>query len=683
MKRLFFLLLLIIVLVVFRQWFSFQPISSGDYSFFFEENLHERFSLPFSWKEGYQAPFLNSYLLVFITGLLAKLGLDFVLIERLVWFWLFLLLAFFSSWSLGKFFFPESKDRITRFLVSLIYLFNTYVLMIAGGAQVGIMTAYAVAPLILIIFIKSSRKQKLKLKIVSGLALALQVAFDPRIAFITMGGAFFYSVFQFGLKIRKYLALFALPFFITLGAHFYWILPTVLVKRAALPLGYGKSDWVSFLSFGDFSKSLSLLHPNWPENIFGKTYFMRPEFLIIPILAFVSLLFVNQLKNLQIKKNILFFTFLALIGAFLAKGSNPPFGEIYLWLFNNFPGMNLFRDSTKFYVLIALSYSILIPFSITEIYKRLKTMRSMRRAAHYLPGLFVLLVVCYLLLLIKPAILGQLGGTFKAKEVPQDYIQLKGFIGNQDEFFRTFWVPKKQRFGFFTNNYPAISSEAFVTDSVCQEPFCSLKEEMPEEWGEECLTNDRCYVRELSYFLNPKTAEALSLMAIKYVIVPFDSEGEIFLAERKYNQQQRKEVEEFLDTIFWLKKIDVTDKVAVYEMPSHKDHFFVPEKEINSIDWTMINPTKYIIHISKIAQPFNLVFSETYDELWQAKIGETIISSREWNNLNNFSINQAGDLEITIEFTAQKYVYLGGIISILTLLFSFGSLGYFWLKKRS
>lgn len=666
MKRLFFLLLLIVVLVVFRQWFSCQPISSGDYRFFFKESLHERFSLPFSWKEGYQAPFLNSYLLIFTTGLLSKLGLGFVLIERLVWFWLFLILTFFSSWYLAKTIFFKNKTFF--FLTPLIYFFNSYILMVISGGQVGIITAYALAPLILAFFIKSLVEKSLKLRVASGLILAFQVAFDPRIAFITIGAVFLYALFQFGLMIKKYAKSFTLPFFIALGIHCYWLLPTILVKRSALPVGYGASGWVKFLSFADFSKTFSLLHPNWPENIFGKTYFMRPEFLIIPILAFVSLLFVNRLKNLQIKKNILSFTFLALIGVFLAKGSNPPFGEAYLWLFNNFPGMNLFRDSTKFYVLIALSYSILIPFSIAEIYKRLKTMCNTRRITHYLPGLFAFFVVCYLLLLIKPAILGQLGGTFKTKEVPQDYIQFKGFIGNQNEFFRTFWVPKEQRFGFFANNHPAISAESFVTDSVCQEPFCSLKEKMSEEWSEECLPNDRCYVRELSYFLNPKTAEALSLMAVKYVIVPFDSEGEIFLAERKYNHQQRKEVEEFLDTIFWLKKIDVTDRIAVYETPSHKDHFFILDKGINHIDWTTINSTKYVVRISGATQPFNLVFSETYDELWQAKIGETVISSREWNNLNSFFINQTGNLEITIEFTAQKYVYLGGIISLITLL---------------
>jgi len=320
----------------------------------------------------------------------------------------------------------------------------------------------------------------------------------------------------------------------------------------------------------------------------------------------------------------------------------------------------------------------------------------------HIPGLFLLGVIGYLLLLIKPAILGELGGTFKAKAVPPEYVVLKDFINNQGDFFRTFWVPKKQRFGFYSNNHPAISTESFVTDSICQEPFCSLKKEMAERWGKDCLPNDRCYVRELSYFLNFKTADILAQMAVKYVIVPFDSEGEIFIAEHQYNPQQREEVEEFLDTIPWLKKIDVAEKIAVYELPEFKDHFFLDNSPINQLrisnyeltrnsqfaieqlsnevrEIKMIDPTKYLVSLRISEAPVNLVFSETYDELWQAKMGKRIIPSTLYNNLNSFSIDQAGDFEIVVEFTAQKYVYWGLVVSAFTLLMSAGVLVYLFI----
>ena len=76
---------------------------------------------------------------------------------------------------------------------------------------------------------------------------------------------------------------------------------------------------------------------------------------------------IEREKNVIIKKQIRFFLILSLLGVFLAKGSNEPFGQIYIWLFEHIPGFVMFRDPTKWYMLIAVSYSVLIPYSIYKI----------------------------------------------------------------------------------------------------------------------------------------------------------------------------------------------------------------------------------------------------------------------------------------------------------------------------
>lgn len=369
--------LAVLTFTVFRAWFTVGAITSGDLPFYFRENLNGLFSFPHLW-DGQHIALLFLYPPIFLTGLLSKLGLGFALVERFVWFWLFLVFTVFSSWYLVKTLLPKN---VFWFFCPFVFLFNTYILMIIDGGQMGIAMAYAVAPLVLGLFIKlinysiANCELRFRKIIMAGVVLAIQVMFDPRISFLTMGAVFLYAIFQYGVAIKKYIRAFVLPLFIVLGLHFYWLLPTALLRRPALPAGYGEPGWVEFLSFARFSDSVSLLHPNWSENIFGKTYFFRPEFLILPILAFSSLLFINySITNyeLRIKKNVLVFALLGIVGAFLAKGANPPFGEIYLWLFKNFPGMNLFRDASKFYVLVALSYSILIPFSVEQIYLYLR-----------------------------------------------------------------------------------------------------------------------------------------------------------------------------------------------------------------------------------------------------------------------------------------------------------------------
>jgi hypothetical protein len=701
-KNLGWIFVFLLLILIFKNWFWKGVISSGDAPFWFSEVIKKFPSFPFLWAESglgnYQAVLAHFFYFIFLPKLVSFFNLSWEWIERICFYWLFLAVGIFSSWYLAKKVIPHCRFK---FLSVLIYLLNTYILMIVSGGQVSVFLAYAVAPLVLGLFINlltNSNVEKLKSLIAAGLALGFQVGFEPRIALITMMAFGFYCMFFINvLKNLRILVRLVFSGLIAVFLHFYWIFPGLVLKKAPFSSEVIAPYWISFLSFASFSNTFSLLHPFWPENIFGKTYFMKPEFLILPILAFINLFFINKLNTrlpagqvLRLKKNILFFCFLAIIGAFLAKGINPPLGEIYRWLFNNVPGMNLFRDSTKFYLLVCLSYSVLIPLGIFNIYKwinpksKIQTPNSRFKIQTYLSNLFLLFTICYLIFLIQAAILGDLRGAFKAKEIPKEYLVLKDFLGGQEGFFRTFWVPKHQRFGFFSAKHPAISSENFLTDSVCKPPFCELKMEMPARWGEKCFPNDRCYVRELSYFLNPKTADVLGKMGVKYIIVPLDSEGEIFIAEHQYNPQQREEVEEFLDTIPWLKKIAVADRIAVYELAEYKDHFFIEDSGVNTIKgWKKVNPTKYLVSLKINRVPVSLIFSETYEELWKLRYGEETISSRPYMGiLNSFLIDKTGEFEVIIEFTGQKYVNYGLIVSGFALVLIIGYLIIKYYKLR-
>ena len=172
---------------------------------------------------------------------------------------------------------------------------------------------------------------------------------------------------------------------------------------------------------------------------------MKPEFLVLPLVAFGSLLFVR-------KFSVLFFAFLAVIGAFLAKGAAEPFGQLYLWLFDHVPGFMLFRDATKFYVLVAVSFTVLIPMIMSRIRFRLA------------PFLFVLIW----LYTIRPAITHELTGTFQPSPVPEEFVALKDFLVLQDDSFATFWVPLRHRFGYASALHPAREGREVTKDELIQ-----------------------------------------------------------------------------------------------------------------------------------------------------------------------------------------------------------------------
>ena len=668
------LMIFFLTLVVFKNWFNFGLISGGDFLTNFDSNSASL--IPFGWgKEinglgGSTTAYIWLHYVINLPGFFFGkiLHLNWLFIQRIAYLYPFIVASIFSSAFLVRKLFPDNKFY---FFAPVVFIFNTYILMLMGGGQIFIGLSYVLVPLVLYSYISLFRVNKLmslkkiKYSILTGLLLALQMMLDIRIAYVTMiAVSIYFLIIQFrvngltGLQVNfKYIVRillnlliysFVIPIGIAFLIHAFWILPVILAHQnpvSQLGSAYSTTGAVKFFSFATFENSLSLLHPNWPENIFGKIYFMRPEFLLLPILAFGSLFFIK--KETKEKKYILFFAILGLLGAFLAKGANEPFGEIYLWLFNYIPGFIMFRDPTKWYTLVAVSYSILIPFSIWNIYgilsSKFKSQKSKLqfKIQKFIPNLFLILISLFLILLIRPAVLGQLSGTFKPTTIPSEYIKLEKFLSSQNNFSRNLWVPALQRFGFYSNTHPAISAQAFIKE-----------------------TN---YSQILKKLRMSETEKILQESSVKYVIIPYDSEGEIFLEDRKYDEKQYEQAIEEIQNIPWLKRIDGFGKIAVFEVPNPKDHFWSPQENLR-VQYRYVNPTKYILNVENAKKGDILIFSESFDKGWIAKNSEFKIQSSEFNGrFNSFILPKNGDYLLTIYYTPQDWVNIGLVISGITL----------------
>ncbi len=395
MKKIFFVILFVTTIIIFHNFFlSISPIMGGDYTYLTNERLNYFQHFSFSSWYPYQniglsyLGLLNYAPYSWIIGMIGSLGVTSVLLERIVWWIPYFLLSGWSIYFLSK---TYANSRFAP-LAIIMYVCNTYALLIVAGGQVqGIGIAYALAPLQIVLLQKifannQNLQRQLRLSLLSGLILAIQMVFDIRIVYVTLVACFIYGIIYLGSMlvsvqhwnslIRNILFLYVLPLVVLFVLHAFWIMPLALSHQNPLDQygsAYTTIDAVRYFSFTNFEDSVGLLHPNWPENIFGLTHFMRPEFLLLPLLAFGSLFFIKT-KNKENKegKDIIYFVLLGLIGIFLAKGANDPFGGIYLWMFGHVPGFEMFRDPTKWYLLIAMSYAVLIPYTVSKIYDILK-----------------------------------------------------------------------------------------------------------------------------------------------------------------------------------------------------------------------------------------------------------------------------------------------------------------------
>lgn len=652
----FNLILLLIILFVYKSWFSFGEISSGDAAFYFRENYKDFNLLPYSWfsyKMGTYSAILNTFPYLYLPiRLLSPFNLPWSVLERIIWYWPFLVISFGSSFLLAKVLFPKNQ---LSFLPPFIYLLNSYVLMIVGGGQISIALAHALFPAVVLSFYLITTKRSSIWVIFGSLILALMIAFELRIAMLSVVASGLFILWERRFTKNSFFKL-LVAFLTALGLHSYWIIFMLVFRSQPFDSSFSSSGWLPFLSFAKFSNAISLLHPLWPENIFGKTYFMRPEFLLLPIIAFSSLALTSKKEN-TIRRRIVFFVLLAVVGAFLSKGVNQPFGGINSWLFEKIPGFSLFRDPTKFYVFISLSYSLLIPFSVDRVVDKLKKFNLFAFLVRM--GFLVLILVT-----LAPAFLGNIGGTLKERPIADDYMQLEQYLDSQKDYFRVLWVPVRQRFGYASENHPYLNSEDYVSDGMCFSPLCSLKKEMKSDWLSGCVPNERCYLKNLSYFLNPKTEAVLSEMSVKYVIVPYDQYGEIFVKDRKYDPSQRPQIEAFLASIPWLERVSSIGKIAIFKVKNHKDHFWIVNNDAGVL-WRRINPTRYSVRLNDLSNEVLLIFSERYDSRWVARVEGKSIISKPYNEVfNSFSIPATGENEMIIEFYPQKYVCVGVFISL-------------------
>lgn len=541
MTLLFVFLLILVCSVIYYPWFiTSTTLSSGDWPYLFKETIQ---SFSFSPNPSYL--WLGPYYQITSKIFVEYLHIPWEIAERVLWFWMFLLISVFSSW-----YFSVSilKSNIAAVLSVLIFVTNTYILMIVGGGQIGVALGYAFAPLVIGQFIQFLRNTSRKNLFLGSIVLALQVMFDPRIAYITGIAMLLYSLISFITAKKKHVFIKHLFIFFlasgisTLLLNSFWITRNIFTKDLTVSKDLLSSSIsaLEFFSFGSFSQSFALLHPNWPENIFGKTYFLSSEFLILPLLAFGALLFLQKEKE-EVKKNMLFFIFVCLLGAFLSKGVNEPFGKIYEWVFLHIPGFVLFRDPTKFYLLVVLGYAILIPYclekigeKISHIYAVVKGQKLTRDNA-YIAAIPVLIFVAFWTILIHQAVLGQLTGTFKPRAVPSDYVAFKDFLQSDKNYSQVAWVPVRSSFSFFSNTHPIFDS-SFNTQ----------------------LISKKVDIETLR-----KTARDNN---IRYVVIPQDVEGKIFLKDRKYDKKEYERVLNIVKRQPFLTHIKTFGEIVVFEI---------------------------------------------------------------------------------------------------------------------
>ena len=195
----YLLLILIPVLFVFSTFFKVHHLAWGDAPFFYPEGLTELVSKPLVWTEkgipfgGMNLALWLSPLMIIYGSLNKFLSFNNDLIIRILFYFPSIIFSFFGMYSLTRYL---KLSKIAQFFSVLIYLFNTYYLLLIDGGQVGVALAYGIFPLVTLFWRKFFDKPDLNTFYLGLFGSTILCYIDPRVTIVLYLLLFIWIIFD-------------------------------------------------------------------------------------------------------------------------------------------------------------------------------------------------------------------------------------------------------------------------------------------------------------------------------------------------------------------------------------------------------------------------------------------------------------------------------------------------------
>lgn len=502
-----FLFLAGLAVLLYWPWFTSGFISYGDWWHNLPSRVVEYYRHFLIWDGGSSlgsplgAGFGNNIIIYWVPwfyGLMLDVfHLSVSISVRIVWFIPYAVLSFWGAYYLGMII---SERRLGAVIASIVYAFSTFAILGIQGGHMTIMLAYAMAPFVLGNAIRTLREGTVRPSVWLAITAALQAIYDIRISYITILASILFLLYWLifeptsrEARIRSGVALLRAAG-IALLLSVYWIMPLFWVRNSAslVPAGYDSTGWLATLSYAKLTNALAADHVWWPWS-------EGTQMPINPLLFVMLLLAIAGLLSWKKRRAVVYVVSTFIIGAFLVKGVNLPFSDVYVWLFQHVPGFSFFRDPAKFFTLVMLG---LAPAAGIGAVTLVDMVRPKMRA--------VVVGVILLLLFIpqRTILFGTRHGTFNTKTMPPVYEQLASWLDTQHDWGRILWVPQYQRFVPVSQLHPVISYNAIGQ----------------AEWSSYAKESDA----PKALLTHPYFPWLLSRAGVTTVGIPVDTENEIY-----------------------------------------------------------------------------------------------------------------------------------------------------------
>ena len=447
-------------------------------------------------------------------------------------------------------------NNFHKLIVVTFYCFNTYFLILSSG-HLTLMAGFAFGPF-LFYYIKNLTNKYSHADLSKFLVFStICISYEIRAFYVSMIPVAIYLLFEF-LTNRKTLQVVSftrigLGLLLLVFLNLFWILPVFLSGSLNNNEILGRSLFGD--QFWSLKYAITLKHPFWSIN--GPETFIAQPIEPIRYIFIASLLFfVVSIQGKKLNKQSLYLISLFIVGIFLVKQSDAPFGEFYNWAYLNIPGFSAFREASKFYYLVALSTALLLAHLLGQ---KLGT-KFYKYGTYSVTTLAIIITVINIIPLVK----GPGFDLLIPKSRPSSYVKLEQILKSEG-FYRTFWIPKNSRWADYNFTHPRVDAIKIVDDFQQSQQGSTLYSQI--------------YSLVQSSLIKPN----LENSSVKYVIVPsldIENKEDLFF---DYGHDRKKYVQA-LDSMKWLEKVNIgEDSLDVYENKNYKP-FFSSDDKLKQID---------------------------------------------------------------------------------------------------
>lgn len=586
------------------QFFRFSKEETFANAFYIRKMLD--FSVFNAWQLTVQTPDILFYSFVY------KLGFSMVWAEKILFTvigFMTLALSYIGFTKLSKLYLNKVNISIIIAITSW-YAINPYLMVLWHGAvyNFGSAITYSLSPLILYFFHQSIVNVKaLKVRIIC--ALLMFLASFTFWMFAALGIFLFIYTISLAVIYKKALGQLVLNIGKLLAIYIPMIAMIIYPIMHEYMNNAGDVNGTFIATFGQIKGGLLYqllmwfswgIYNNWtPRSIYPEliTNFYFSPIYIGATASLYLLLGFHLYKRLKaskwnqtsfIKSNYVLLTFLTIffISIFLAKGQEPPFGGIFLFLYEHVPFFTVFRSSDHrfgFPAVLSLALALLI---VT------KSIKNKKSFALILIGITI---VQNFIFFTGDLLIGQnLENKYidRVVSIPTPYQELSNYLNAQND---TFYILPNPSLTYGTFKYDQNDKHIGqdMLPKLINKPFADV----PVVSGMSMQTG-----RVLYTSVQQDLPEMLTLLPIKYILERKDVECDqcMVFSEAKILESSEKEYENSLFTLYKLKN-------------------YTPLIFSNSnITYRKINPVRYEIELKNVKEDTALYFMESYNSNWKA-----------------------------------------------------------------